>query len=139
MLGEHPPEQGDASDKYFLAGVEVGPFYQVVGHRIGGGMGNWPNGFGDGRVKFTHGPNRVRGNLAAIQGRGKDKRPNDSLFVLIIPVVRAEPAANVCASVDAIVKRTSEKPGACRSVRAKVAKIKDDLDTGVNDRPHMGS
>ncbi len=99
----------------------------------------WADSFGNRSVKLAHGPNRIRGNLAAIQGRGKDKRPNDSLFALIILVVRAEPAANVCASVDAIVKRTSEKPGACRYVRAKVAKMKDDLNAGVNDRPHMGS
>ena len=139
VLGEHPPEQGDASDKYFLGGVEVGPFHQVVGHGVGGGVRIWPYGFGDGSVKLAHGPNRVRGNLAAIQGSGEDKCSNNSLLVLIVPTEVAEPAGNGGATVDAVVERAPEKPGPCRDVCTKVPKMQNDLDTSVDDRPNMSS
>ena len=139
VLGEHPPKQSDASHKYFLCGVEVGPIHQVEGHRVGGGMGIRTDGFGNRSVELAHGPNSVWGNFTAIQGSGEDKRPNNSLLVLMVPAERAEPFTNVCASVDAFIKRASIQPGACRNVRAKVPKVKDNLHTSVNDRPHMGS
>ena len=99
----------------------------------------WANSFGDRGVKLAHGPNGIRGNFAAIQGSGEDKRPNDSLLVLIVPAIRAEPVTDVCASVDAVIKRAPKQPGACRYVCAKVAKMKENLHTSVNDKPHMGS
>ena len=118
MLGEHPSKKGDAPHQHFLCGVEVGPINQVIGHRVGGGMGIRAYGFGNGGVKLAHGPNGVGGNFTAIQGSWEDKRPNDSLLVLIVPAISAEPVADVCASVDAVVKRASTQPGACRNVCA---------------------
>ena len=118
MLGQHPSKKGDATHQHFFCGVEVGPIHQVKGHRVGRGVGIWAYGFGNRSVKFAHGPNRVGGNFTAIQGSGEDKRPNDSLLVLIVPAISAEPVADVCASVDAVVKRASTQPGACRNVCA---------------------
>ena len=43
------------------------------------------------------------------------------------------------ASVDAVVKRAPVQPSACRNVRSEVAKVQDNLYTGVNDRPNMSS
>ncbi len=139
VLGEHPPKQSNASHKYFLCGVEVGPIHQVEGHRVGGGMGIRTDGFGNRSVELAHGPNSVWGNFTAIQGSGEDKSPNNSLLVLIVPAERAEPVSNVRASVDAVIKRAPTQPGACRNVRAEVPKMQDDLDASVNDRPHMSS
>ena len=99
----------------------------------------WPYGFGDGSVKLAHGPNRVRGNLAAIQGSGEDKCSNNSLLVLIVPTEVAEPAGNGGATVDAVVERAPKKPGPCRDVCTKVSKMQYDLDTNVDDRPIMSS
>ena len=118
VLGEHPPKKGDAPHQHFFCGVEVGPIHQVKGHEVERGVGIWAYGFGNGSVKLAHGPNRVRGNFTAIQGSEEDKRPNDSLLVLIVPAISAEPVADVCASVDAVVKRASIQPGACRNVCA---------------------
>ena len=69
----------------------------------------------------------------------EDKSPNNGLLVLIFPAEGAEPVPNVGASVDAVVKRAPVQPSACRNVRSEVAKVQDNLHTGVNDRPNMSS
>ena len=66
VFGEHPPEQGNASHKNFLGGVEFGPFHQAVSHGVGGGMRIRPDGFFKGGIKLARGPNGVGGNLTAI-------------------------------------------------------------------------
>ena len=118
VLGEHPPKKSDATHKHFFCGVEVGPIHQVEGHRVGGGMGIRTDGFGNRSVELAHGPNSVWGNFTAIQGSGEDKRPNNSLLVLIVPAINAEPIADVGASVDAVVQRALIQPGACRNMCA---------------------
>ena len=102
-------------------------------------MGIGAYGFGYGCVQLAHGSYGVGGDFAAIQGSGEDKRPNDSLLVLIVPALSAEPVADVCASVDAIVQRAPTQPGACGNVCAKVPKMEDNLRTSINYRPHLCS
>ena len=99
----------------------------------------WPNGFGNGSVKFAHGPNGVGGNLTATQGSGENKCSNYSLFVHIIPSEEAEPAGNGGATINAVVERAPEQPGPCRNVCTKVLKVQNDLDASVDDRPYMSS
>ena len=139
MLGKHSSEQGDASDKNFLSGVEIRPFHQVKSHGVGGGVRVRPDGFRDGSVKFTHGPDGIRCNFTAIQGDGEDKRSDNSLLVSILPAEPAEGVGDGGASGYAIVERAPKQPGPCRNVCTKVPQVQDDLDTSADNRPNVGS
>ena len=118
MLGEHPFKKDDAPHQHLLCGIEVGPIHQVTDHRVERRVGIRAYGFGYGSIQLAHGPNGVGGNFTAIQGSGEDKRPNNSLLVLIVPAINAEPIADVGASVDAVVQRALIQPGACRNMCA---------------------